>query len=43
MLATGHGMLGISLAPVTGRLVADAICGNSPLLNIEPLSLDRFN
>ena len=26
MVATGHGMLGMSLGPVTGKLVADMIC-----------------
>ena len=40
--ATGHAMLGVSLAPVTGRLVADLISGDPPGLDISALSPDRF-
>jgi D-amino-acid dehydrogenase len=44
-LATGHGMLGISLAPVSGQLVAGLICGDvadDAQELIAALSADRF-
>lgn len=40
--ATGHAMLGVSLAPITGQLVADIISGDKPRTSIEALSPDRF-
>ncbi|GIX33158.1 MAG: D-amino-acid dehydrogenase [Lysobacterales bacterium] len=42
MLATGHGMLGISLAAVTGRLVAALACHSEPPVDPLPLSPARF-
>lgn len=33
MLATGHGMLGVSMSAVTGHLVADLLTGHSPIIN----------
>lgn len=36
---SGHGFM---LAPVTGRLMAEAISGREPHLDIAPLSLERF-
>lgn len=40
--ATGHAMMGVSLAPVTGRLVADLLSGTPPALDIAALRPDRF-
>lgn len=40
--ATGHAMIGISLAPVTGKLVAEVIAGTSPAIDITSLDPDRF-
>ena len=40
--ATGHAMLGITLAPITGRLVADLVTGRRPSLNMDLISPDRF-
>jgi D-amino-acid dehydrogenase len=40
VVATGHAMMGVSLGPVTGKLVADALQG-SP--NVELLSPDRYH
>ena len=40
VVATGHAMMGVSLAPVTGKLVADALQG-AP--NVELLSPDRYH
>lgn len=42
MYATGHGKLGLSLGPVTGRLVAQMMCGVSTDLDVGPLSPARF-
>ncbi len=41
-IAAGHNMLGLSMAPVTGKLVAELMNGQEPHLPIEPLSLKRF-
>jgi D-amino-acid dehydrogenase len=42
ILATGHGMLGLSLGPVTGRLIAQLASGARPDLDLEPLAVQRF-
>jgi len=41
-LATGHNMLGLSLAPATGRLVTEMITGESLQIDAEPYSPTRF-
>jgi D-amino-acid dehydrogenase len=42
VLATGHARKGLSLSPITGRLVAELIAGEQPSLDLAPLSPDRF-
>ena len=42
ILATGHGMLGISTAPATGELVAELIAGENPQIDPTPFRADRF-
>jgi D-amino-acid dehydrogenase len=42
IIATGHGMLGISLAPITGKIVAQLASDQTPDMDIEALSLERF-
>ena len=42
VLATGHAMLGITLAPVTGEIVAGLVCGEAPTHALEPLRPERF-
>jgi D-amino-acid dehydrogenase len=42
VLATGHAMKGLSLAPVTGRLVAELVGGETPSHDLGPFSPDRF-
>ena len=42
VLATGHAMLGITLAPVTGEIVASLIGGEEPRHDIEPYRAARF-
>jgi D-amino-acid dehydrogenase len=42
LLAAGHSMLGITLAPVTGRAVADLVVDGSSGLPLDPLSPARY-
>jgi D-amino-acid dehydrogenase len=39
--ATGHAMLGVSLGPVSGELLAQLLAGEAPAIPIEALSPDR--
>jgi len=41
-LATGHHMLGMSMAPATGRLVAELLGGKPPHIDPAPFSAGRF-
>jgi D-amino-acid dehydrogenase len=41
-LATGHGMLGVSLGPVTGWLVAQQIVAGRTDIDLTPLRAERF-
>ena len=41
-VAAGHGANGLLLGPVTGRLVADLIGGQTPALDLAPFSPARF-
>jgi D-amino-acid dehydrogenase len=43
VFATGHGMLGLTLAPLTGRLVAGLVAGRAAHPALEPLSPERFS
>jgi D-amino-acid dehydrogenase len=43
LVATGHAMMGLSLAPVTGRLVADLLVGDPPFRPTEALAVERFS
>ncbi|HEY57292.1 MAG TPA: FAD-dependent oxidoreductase [Anaerolineae bacterium] len=42
LIATGHCMLGVSLAAITGHLVAQLVTGAPPTLNLHPLRVTRF-
>jgi D-amino-acid dehydrogenase len=42
VLATGHGMLGVTLGPLTGRLVADVVAGRADHPALPRLSPERF-
>ena len=42
LLATGHNMLGLSLAPVTGKAIADLIAERASDLPLDALSPTRF-
>ncbi len=41
-IASGHAMMGLSLAPVTGLLIAELITGKKLSLNIDLLSPQRY-
>jgi len=41
-LATGHGMLGVSMSPATGRLLAELVTGQAPHIDAAPYSPERF-
>lgn len=41
-IAAGHSMLGFTLGPVTGKLVAEIISGEQTSLNIDQLAVDRY-
>ena len=41
-LATGHGMWGLQLAPVTAELVGRVIAGDGDAADLSPLRADRF-
>jgi D-amino-acid dehydrogenase len=40
-VAAGHNMLGLSMATVTGKLIAEMMTGQQPHLDIRPLRIGR--
>ena len=42
ILATGHGMTGISQGPFSGELIAQLASGETPEIDLTPFSPDRF-
>lgn len=43
IIATGHAMLGVTLAPITGQLVTEIIDGSRPSVDLTGLNVERFN
>ncbi len=41
-IAAGHNMLGLSMAPATGKLIAELVNGQPPHLDPQPLTCHRF-
>jgi D-amino-acid dehydrogenase len=41
-VATGHGMLGVTLAPATGAALAPLVLEDHTVPELEPFGLDRF-
>ena len=41
-LATGHGMLGVSMSAASGQLMADLITGRAPSIDPAPYRMERF-
>ena len=42
LIAAGHNMLGLSMAPATGKLVAELMDGRPPHIDPAPYSPGRF-
>ncbi len=42
VIAAGHGMLGLSMATGTGKLVAELVCGEAPHVDAGHYTLTRF-
>ncbi|MCU0419539.1 MAG: FAD-dependent oxidoreductase [Cyclobacteriaceae bacterium] len=42
IVATGHAMMGLSLAPGTGKLVAELVENEKPSMNLSMFAADRF-
>ena len=43
VVATGHAMLGVSLGPITGRLVAEMLSKEEHSIDVSLLSPDRYH
>jgi D-amino-acid dehydrogenase len=43
VVATGHAMMGLSLGPITGRLVTEVLCGRKASIDLALLSPDRYS
>ena len=42
IVATGHAMMGVSLGPITGKLVAQLVHREQPDIDVTPLRVNRF-
>ena len=42
VVASGHAMMGVSLAPATGQLVSEILDGRAPSLPLAPFAPERF-
>ncbi|HUG53044.1 MAG TPA: FAD-dependent oxidoreductase [Vicinamibacteria bacterium] len=42
-VATGHAMMGLSLGPISGKLMAEVLSGEPPSLDIAHLGPDRYH
>jgi len=43
IIAAGHGMLGISLAPITGKIVTQLSANQTPAIDLTALRIERFD
>ena len=43
IVASGHGMIGMSLGPMTGKLVSQIVSDQQPVIDLTPLRLERFD
>ncbi len=41
--AFGHGHVGLTLAAITGRTIADLVAGRAPAFDLQPFRADRFS
>lgn len=42
-LATGHGMLGLTQGPISGKLLSEWICDGKPSIDLDEVSPNRFS
>ena len=42
VVATGHSYLGLSMGPITGKLVEQIVCEEAPLIDLSLMAVDRF-
>jgi D-amino-acid dehydrogenase len=42
LAACGHAMLGVTLGPITGQLIAELVAGRAPPIALETMRPDRF-
>jgi D-amino-acid dehydrogenase len=42
ILATGHAMMGMSLSPITGKMVSEIVSGEKPSFDLSLFSPDRY-
>ena len=42
IVATGHGMQGIAMGPITGKLIAQLMCKETPSVDVVGLTSERF-
>ena len=40
--AFGHGHVGLTLGPITGKLIADLVSDRKPGIDLKPFAVDRF-
>lgn len=40
-VGTGHSMMGVTLAPATGKLISEIVGGQQPTLNLYPFRIKR--
>lgn len=40
--AFGHGHVGLTLGPITGKLIADLVSNRQPSVDLKPFAVDRF-
>jgi len=43
IVATGHAMIGMSLSPITGKLVSQLVANEPPQIDLSPLRIERFH
>jgi len=41
VVATGHGMMGMSLGPATGKLVSEIATGQQPSVDLSTMAVER--
>ena len=42
ILATGHAMMGMSLSPITGKIISEIVSGEKPAFDLSLFSPDRY-